>query len=594
MTASASHIGMRGPAPEMREPGRTALMLSPAVLFYAVFFGTPMLSLFVLSFWRAEGFNIVPAFTAENYLKIFASGLYRDIILRTIGVGLLTAAITVPVGFTLSYLMRFVFQQRAQMILQLVLVSLFSGYLVRIYAWRTILGKQGLLNSALHWLGLTDGPLDFLIYSNFAVIVTLTGLLLPLAVLPIYSSMANISRDHIEIATDLGSRRLHLIRTVLVPMALPGIRSAFAFTFLLAAGDFVTPSLVGGSRSIMIGNVVADQFRGTGANWPLGAALAFVETLGLPVVSNGMGRGIVPGGHPCCVTRARKPAFSGCDLALVIGTPLDFRIGYGAFGPYDAPAAVVHLADSPEQVATHRPLAASAAGDLSTILTTLGDLVGHPGRWGEWVNGLSEASRAAYLGDGDILAAQRDPIHPARIYGELLPRLSDDTIVIGDGGDFVSWAGRFIHPKRPGRWLDPGPFGCLGAGLGAAIGARVADPDSPIVLLLGDGAAGMSLMDVDTLVRHKLPVVMVVGNNGMWGLEKHPMQLMFGYDVAAELAPQTRYDEVVRGLGGAGEMVTRPGDLRAALQRGFDSGVPYLVNVVTDPAVAYPRSTTGI
>lgn len=276
MTAGASHIGMTGPAQDMREPGRTVLMLSPAVLFYAVFFGVPMLSLFVLSLWRAEGFNIIPTFTAENYLKIAASGLYRDIMLRTIGVGLLTAAITVPIAFTLSYLMRFVFQHRAQMILQLVLVSLFSGYLVRIYAWRTILGKQGLLNSALQWLDLTDGPLEFLIYSNFAVIVTLTGLLLPLAVLPIYSAMANISRDHIEIAADLGSRRLHLIRTVLVPMALPGIRTAFAFTFLLAAGDFVTPSLVGGSQSIMIGNVIADQFRGTGANWPLGAALAFV------------------------------------------------------------------------------------------------------------------------------------------------------------------------------------------------------------------------------------------------------------------------------------------------------------------------------
>jgi spermidine/putrescine transport system permease protein len=172
--------------------------------------------------------------------------------------------------------MRFVFQQRAQLILQLILISLFSGYLVRIYAWRTILGKQGLLNSAFDWLGLIDKPLEFLIYSNFAVIVTLAGLLLPLAVLPIYSAMSNISREHLDIASDLGSRRLHLVRTILVPMALPGIGTAFAFTFLLAAGDFVTPNLVGGSRGIMIGNVIADQFRGTGANWPLGSALAFV------------------------------------------------------------------------------------------------------------------------------------------------------------------------------------------------------------------------------------------------------------------------------------------------------------------------------
>jgi acetolactate synthase-1/2/3 large subunit len=114
------------------------------------------------------------------------------------------------------------------------------------------------------------------------------------------------------------------------------------------------------------------------------------------------------------------------------------------------------------------------------------------------------------------------------------------------------------------------------------------------VLLLGDGAAGFSLMDVDTLVRHRLPVVMIVGNNGIWGLEKHPMQFLYGYDVAAELQPRTRYDEVVTALGGAGETVTRPADLGAALRRAFDSGVPYLVNVITDPAIAYPRSTTGV
>ena len=119
--------------------------------------------------------------------------------------------------------------------------------------------------------------------------------------------------------------------------------------------------------------------------------------------------------------------------------------------------------------------------------------------------------------------------------------------MIGDGGDFVSFAGKFVEPKRPGGWLDPGPYGCLGAGLGSAIAARLARPSAQVVLLLGDGAAGMSLMDVDTLVRHDLPVVMVCGNNSAWGLEKGPMQMLYGYDVAADLAPQTRYDEVVDG-----------------------------------------------
>jgi len=135
------------------------------------------------------------------------------------------------------------------------------------------------------------------------------------------------------------------------------------------------------------------------------------------------------------------------------------------------------------------------------------------------------------------------------------------------------------------------PYGCLGTGMGYAIAARIARPDKQVVVMMGDGAAGFSLMDVDTLVRHKLPVVIVVGNNGIWGLEKHPMQAIYGYDVAAELTPGTRYDEVVNALGGAGEIVDTPEDIGPALDRAFASGVPYLVNVLTDPEDIYPRQS---
>ena len=196
--------------------------------------------------------------------------------------------------------------------------------------------------------------------------------------------------------------------------------------------------------------------------------------------------------------------------------------------------------------------------------------------------------------DAELLSAEADPIHPARIYGELLPRLADDAVVIGDGGDFVSFAGKYVEPQRPGGWLDPGPYGCLGAGLGSAIAARLARPSAQVALLLGDGAAGFSLMDVDTLVRHDLPVVMVMGNNSAWGLEKGPMQMIYGYDVAADLAQQTRYDEVVKALGGAGERVTDPRQIGPALDRAFAAGTPYLVNVITDVEAAYPRATFGI
>jgi len=336
--------------------------------------------------------------------------------------------------------------------------------------------------------------------------------------------------------------------------------------------------------------------------WADGAeesALRFVESLGLPAVTNGMGRGVIPGGHPQLVTKARGDALGGCDLAVVVGTALDFRLGYGVFGGRDgAPSArVIHIADAEGQVSSHAELAASAFGDLTTIFDGLESGVESlrtKPDWSGWLAQLQTGVAAATERDHELLGAEADPIHPARIYGELLPRLEDDSVVIGDGGDFVSFAGKFVEPKRPGGWLDPGPFGCLGAGLGSAIAARIVRPSAQVVLLLGDGAAGMSLMDVDTLVRHDLPVVMVCGNNSAWGLEKHPMQMLYGYDVVADLAPQTRYDEVVRALGGGGETVTDPTQIGPALDRAFSAGAPYLVNVITDVEAAYPRKTFGI
>ncbi|MBS4752457.1 acetolactate synthase [Nocardioides sp. zg-ZUI104] len=328
------------------------------------------------------------------------------------------------------------------------------------------------------------------------------------------------------------------------------------------------------------------------------AALRLVEEMRLPAITNGMGRGVVPGGHPMLVTKARSTALNGADLVVVVGTPLDFRLGYGVFGGKDGarPAAVVHIADSPAQVSAHADLADSVSGDLSTVLDGLLEglsRAAQPDR-AAWISLLQDTVAAANAKDAELLRAEADPVHPARIYGELVPRLADDAVVIGDGGDFVSFAGKYVEPRRPGGWLDPGPYGCLGAGLGAAIAARVARPSSQVVLLLGDGAAGFSLMDVDTLVRHDLPVVMVMGNNSAWGLEKGPMQMLYGYDVAADLAAATSYDKVVGALGGAGETITDPRGIGPALDRAFASGVPYLVNVITDVNAAYPRNTFGI
>jgi acetolactate synthase-1/2/3 large subunit len=326
------------------------------------------------------------------------------------------------------------------------------------------------------------------------------------------------------------------------------------------------------------------------------AALRLVEETGIPAITNGMGRGVIPGGHPLLVTKARGVALGGADLVVVAGTPLDFRLGYGVFGGKDGatPARVVHLADSPGQLSRHAQLAAEAAGDLTLVLDGLRDaiagLVRRPD-WSAWVSKLQDTAKAAAARDAELLSATADPIHPARIYGELVPRLAEDSIVIGDGGDFVSYAGKYVESYQPGCWMDPGPYGCLGTGLGYAMAARVAHPNRQVVLLMGDGAIGFNGMDFDSLVRHGLPVVCVVGNNGIWGLEKHPMRAIYGYDVAADLQPGCRYDDVVKALGGAGETVERPADLGPALDRALAAGVPYLVNVLTDPGNAYPRSS---
>jgi acetolactate synthase-1/2/3 large subunit len=324
-----------------------------------------------------------------------------------------------------------------------------------------------------------------------------------------------------------------------------------------------------------------------GAN-AVGALREAAEALHVPVFTNGMGRGALPSQHPLAFSKARRTALTGADVVVVIGTPLDFRLGFGDFGA----AQVVHIVDAPSQRAAHVSTAAAPAGDLRLILSALADHRGDREDHADWIAELRAAEDLARARDAEEMAADSDPIRPARVYGELRRVLAADAVTIGDGGDFVSYAGRYLEPSVPGTWLDPGPYGCLGTGMGYAMGARVTYPDRQICVLMGDGAAGFSLMDAESLARQGLPVVIVVGNNGIWGLEKHPMRAMYGYDVAADLQPELRYDDVVTALGGAGETVAKAGELGPALNRAFDAGVPYLVNVLTDPTDAYPRSAT--
>lgn len=326
---------------------------------------------------------------------------------------------------------------------------------------------------------------------------------------------------------------------------------------------------------------------GTNVWWGRGEAalLRLAEELHIPVLMNGMARGAVPADHPLAFSRVRGKALGEADVALIVGVPMDFRLGFGAvFGP-DTELIVV---DRVEPDRRHpRPVAAELYGDLLTILAALAPATGSDHRG--WTDELRIAETAARDKEKAELADDRIPLHPMRVYAELAPMLDRDAVVVIDAGDFGSYAGRVIDSYQPGCWLDSGPFGCLGSGPGYALAAKLAHPDRQVVLLQGDGAFGFSGMEWDTLVRHHVPVVSVIGNNGIWALEKHPMEALYGYSVVAELRPGTRYDEVARGLGGHGELVAAPGELRPALERAFASGLPAVVNVLTDPDVAYPR-----
>ncbi len=316
-----------------------------------------------------------------------------------------------------------------------------------------------------------------------------------------------------------------------------------------------------------------------------GALLRLAEELEIPVLMNGMARGALPADHPLAFSRVRGKALGEADIALIVGVPMDFRLGFGAV--FGAQTQLI-VADRVAPERRHpRPVAAELYGDLLTILAALAPATGTGHR--DWVEELRTAETAARAKEKAELADERVPLHPMRVYAELAPMLDRDAIVVIDAGDFGSYAGRVIDSYQPGCWLDSGPFGCLGSGPGYALAAKLAHPDRQVVLLQGDGAFGFSGMEWDTLVRHNVPVVSVIGNNGIWALEKHPMEALYGYSVVAELRPGTRYDEVARALGAHGELVAAPGELRPALERAFASGLPAVVNVLTDPDVAYPR-----
>ena len=329
---------------------------------------------------------------------------------------------------------------------------------------------------------------------------------------------------------------------------------------------------------------------GSGLYWGRGEEelRALAEALGIPVFLNGLGRGCLPADHELAFSRARGAGLGGADVALVIGVPLDFRLGFGASIAEEA--KLIRLDVGANELTANRAPQLDLVGDVAASLEAIREAIGSTERRTDpWLAELRKVEEDKRAVEQDELNDGRSPLHPVRVYKELGEVLDRDAIVVGDGGDFVSYAGRFVDTYQPGCWMDPGPFGCLGAGPGQAIGAKLAHPDRQVCLLLGDGAFGFAGMEFDTMARHGLPIVGVMGNNGIWALEHHPMKFLYGYSVAAELRPETRYEQMVEALGCEGVLVREPAELRPALERAFESGKPTLINVLTDPEVVYPR-----
>jgi acetolactate synthase-1/2/3 large subunit len=327
--------------------------------------------------------------------------------------------------------------------------------------------------------------------------------------------------------------------------------------------------------------------------WEALATLA--DATGAPVYLNGMGRGCLPPDHPSFLQLSRKEALSRADAVLVVGTPLDFRVGYGTEPTFAHGARVVQVDVDGAEIGRNRPIDVGIVGDSASVLSAL---VAGAGRWGapDWLPSLRAAEARRREAQRAFEESEQRPIHHfrlARALDEVAGRAGDVTFV-GDGGNEVAVAAKVLRVGGPGRWLDPGPLGCLGVGAPFAIAAKLLAPERHVCVVQGDGAFGLNGMDYETAVRFGLPMVIVVGNDAAWGQIRVPQRAMYGDDKApaTTLAP-TRYDRVVQALGGDGEHVDHPDDLVPALERAFASGTVYCVDVAIDPEAAAASGAAG-
>jgi acetolactate synthase-1/2/3 large subunit len=323
------------------------------------------------------------------------------------------------------------------------------------------------------------------------------------------------------------------------------------------------------------------------------AAIQLVKTFNIPAFMNGAGRGTLPPGDPHHFQQTRRYAFDKADVIVIVGTPFDFRMGYGR--RLRADATVVQIDMDYRTVGKNRDISLGLVGDVGAILQAVTQAAS--GRLNQgvterkpWMEELRAEEDRLQNDRLARLKSDAKPIHPLRLCYEINEFLRQDSIYIGDGGDIVTFSGGVVQPKSPGHWMDPGPLGTLGVGVPFAMACKLVQPQKEVVCLFGDGAFTLTGWDFETMVRFNLPFVGIVGNNSAWNQIRFGQLAKYGRergDVGNKLS-DVAFDQFATMLGGYGEEVRDPQDIQPALQRARASGKPSLINVWIDPEAYAP------
>jgi len=310
----------------------------------------------------------------------------------------------------------------------------------------------------------------------------------------------------------------------------------------------------------------------------------FARTFGMPIYVNGLGRGSLPPGDPHFFSRTRKPALLGADVVLIFGTPLDFRLGYGRDSHINPGAKLIQVDLDPRELGRNRPCDVGIVGDTGLVMEQLTQAAKAEGYTKAmvkpWLDDMRKREQAAFEKVRPELDSDAVPINPLRACKEIADSVGENAIFIGDGGDFVATAASIVRVYQSGHWLDPGPLGTLGVGPGYAMAAKLAKPDSPVIIIYGDGSFGLHAMEFEACIRQKINVIGVIGNDAGWTQIRRGQVQLYGAERSVATALSfTRYDKVVEALGGHGEYVERPQDIRPAMERALAAGKPALVNI---------------